>query len=438
MDGFRRLVLAAVVGCLAGCASALFLTLLAHTTALFQSHVWLLYLLPVSGALIAWVYQRYGQQAAAGNNLILEQIHAPHGRGVPLRMLPLVLGATLLTHLGGGSAGREGTAVQMGGSIAGAIARWLRLTPSDTRMLLMAGVSAGFGSVFGTPLAGMIFGMEVLTVGGIRYRALLPCLVAAFVGDWTVQYLQVSHLHYHVLTVPAVTPLLVGQLVLAGVIFAGASVLFSEGTHWVSHITSHYIPQPVWRAVVGGLVVIVVTWGIGNYDYNGLSLPLLQQAFVPNGVVWWGVLVKIALTALTLGFGFKGGEVTPLFVIGAMLGSTLALVFQLPTDFMAALGFIAVFAAAANTPLACIVMAVELFGAGPLLGVAITTLVAYVSSGHRGIYLAQRVMHAKSDDEVLEVVDMPLRELRGIERGRWRSQLARWRHHQRAEDGRGD
>jgi H+/Cl- antiporter ClcA len=183
--------------------------------------------------------------------------------------------------------------------------------------------------------------------------------------------------------------------------------------------------------MVGGLVVIVVTWAIGNYDYNGLSLALLQQAFVPNGVVWWGFLVKIVLTVLTLGFGFKGGEVTPLFVIGAMLGNTLALIFQLPADFMAALGFIAVFAAAANTPLACIVMAVELFGGAPLLGVAITTVVAYASSGHRGIYLAQRVMHAKSDTEDVLATDISLRELRGIEGGRWRAQLLRWRNRQR-------
>ena len=159
---------------------------------------------------------------------------------------------------------------------------------------------------------------------------------------------------------------------------------------------------------------------------------------MPNGVVWWGFLLKIVLTVLTLGFGFKGGEVTPLFVIGAMLGNTLALIFQLPADFMAALGFIAVFAAAANTPLACIVMAVELFGGGPLLGVAITTVVAYASSGHRGIYLAQQVMHAKSDTEDVLATDISLRELRGIEGGRWRAHLARWRHHQRAEDGRGD
>lgn len=420
MAVFRRIALAALVGCLVGGVSALFLTLLAQTTALFHTFLWLLFLLPFIGALIAWVYQRYGQSAAAGNNLILEQIHAPQGHGVPLRMLPLVLGATLLTHLGGGSAGREGTAVQMGGSIAATLARWLRLTPSDTRMLLMAGISAGFGSVFGTPLAGMVFGMEVLTVGGIRYRALIPCLVAALVGDWTVQILQVSHLHYHVFNIPVLTPLLVGQLVVAGLAFAGVSVLFSEGTHWVSHITSHSISQPVWRAVVGGLVVIVVTWGIGNYDYNGLSLPLLQQAFVPNGVVWWGFLLKMMLTVLTLGFGFKGGEVTPLFVIGALLGNTLARVFQLPADFMAALGFIAVFAAAANTPLACIVMAVELFGAGPLVGVVLTTVVAYISSGHRGIYLAQRVMHAKSDDDGLSDTELSLRELRGQNRDRWR------------------
>lgn len=428
---FRQIMCAALVGCLTGCVSAIFLILLAQTTVLFQSHTWLLYLLPVSGALIAWVYQRYGQQVTAGNNLILEQIHAPQGQGVPLRMLPLVLGATLLTHLAGGSAGREGTAVQMGGSIAGAVARWLRLTTSDTRMLLMAGISAGFGSVFGTPLAGMVFGMEVLTVGGIRYRALLPCLVAALVGDWTVQFLQVSHIQYRVMHVPVMTPLLVGQLVLAGFAFAGASVLFSEGMHWLSATTRHYLPQLVWRAVVGGLVVIVVTWAIGNYAYNGLSLPLLQRAFMPNGVVWWGFLLKTVLTVLTLSFGFKGGEVTPLFVIGAMLGNTLALIFALPADFMAALGFVAVFAAAVNTPLACIVMAVELFGAEPLLGVAITTLVAYVSSGHRGIYLAQRVMHPKSDDVVLVVADMPLDTLREHERGRWRSRISRWQSRQR-------
>lgn len=428
MVTMRRIALAALVGFLSGCASAVFLILLGQTTLLFQSHTWLLYILPASGALIAWVYQRFGQRAAGGNNLIFEQIHEPQAQGVPLRMMPLVFGATLLTHLGGGSAGREGTAVQMGGSIAGAIARWLRLTPSDTRMVLMAGVSAGFGSIFGTPLAGMVFGMEVLTVGGIRYRSLIPCLVAAFVGDWTVQLLHVNHLHYHVFNVPAITPVLVIQLVLAGLAFAGASVLFSEGTHWVSHITSRFIPKAVWRAIVGGFVVMAVTWGIGSYDFNGLSLPLLQQAFVPNGVVWWGFLLKIMLTVLTLGFGFKGGEVTPLFVIGATLGSSLALIFQLPADFMAALGFIAVFAAAANTPLASIVMAVELFGGGPLVSIAITTLVAYGASGHRGIYLAQRVMHPKSDEQSLEMHEIPLHELRQREIGFWRSKITHWRN----------
>lgn len=404
--------LACVIGVMAGLASAGFLTALTLVTGMFHTAPWLLYALPLCGASIAWIYQRYGGSAGAGNNLILEHIHTPQTPGVPLRMFPLILGSTLLTHLAGGSAGREGTAVQMGGSIAGWIARVMHADARDTRTYLMAGISAGFGSVFGTPLAGTVFGMEVLAVGGMRYIALIPCLVAACVGDWTVRALGVPHIHYHVAAVPTLTPLLLGKIILAAVLFASASVLFSESTHTIDRLSTRYFANPVLRAFVGGIAIIAMTQLSGTTSYNGLSLPLLQAAFMAGGVPLWGFAFKLAFTAVTIGFGYKGGEVTPLFVIGATLGATLGTLLGVPVDVMAALGFVAVFAAAANTPLACIIMGVELFGGAPLLLIGITTLVAYTVAGHRGIYAAQRIMTHKHDHDTEVAPHTRLRDMR--------------------------
>lgn len=413
-------MLAVVIGVLAGLASAGFLTALTYVTALFGAYPWVLWLLPVIGVGIAWVYQRYGTYASAGNNLILEQIHEPQSPGVPLRMFPLVLVSTLLTHLGGGSAGREGTAVQMGGSIAAALARMLRVDARDTRVLLMSGISAGFGSVFGTPLAGTVFGMEVLAIGGMRYVALIPCLIAACVGDWTVRALGVPHAHYHIAAIPALSPLLLAKIGIAAAAFAAASALFSDITHTIDHYSKKYLPQPLVRVAVGGCVVIALTLLSGTYAYNGLSLPLLQAAFVSGGVPTWGFALKLLFTAVTIGFGYKGGEVTPLFVIGAMLGASLAIVLQVPVDFMAALGFIAVFAAAANTPLACIFMGVELFGSEVMLLCAVCTLLAYTMAGHRGIYTAQRIMTHKHDHDTDIAPHTRLRDMRQTGGGWWR------------------
>lgn len=408
----RLLLIVVLLGFLVGCLNAIFLFLLEWVTDLRGGYPWLLFLLPLAGALIAWGYSRYAQEASKGINLILSQIHQPEGRGVPLRMVPLVLLGTLLTHLFGGSAGREGTAVQIGGGIAGSVARFFRLDSVSTRLLLMAGISAGFGSLFGTPVAGAVFGMEVLALGGMRYAALIPCLLAACVGYWTTLLFPIQHTHYPIIAAPELSPLLVGQVVLAGGVFAAASVLFLELSHWFEQRSHALVAKPVLRTALGGVAIVLVTLGLGSQDYNGLSLPLLQAAFSSEGVPVFAFFFKLFLTALTLGVGFKGGEVTPLFVIGATLGSTLGLLFGLPLDLMAALGFIAVFAAAANTPIACLVMGIEVFGSGPIVLMAIATFVAYTLSGHRGIYAAQRVLTQKSQLTGLAFENQSLHEIR--------------------------
>lgn len=403
------------IGVGAGLASAVFLWELAHVAVLFTRHPALLYALPLAGMLIAWVYQRYGASAAAGNNAIIDQIYAPTGHGVPLRMLPLILTTTLLTHLCGGSAGREGTAVQMGGSIADAWARWRVADAHERRIWLMTGISAGFGSVFGTPLAGAIFAMEVLARGGMRYTALVPCLVGAIIGDWTVRWLGVGHVEYVVPFMPILTPLLAGKLLLAGLLCALVGITFAELLHRIDATTKRTLPQPVWRAALGGVVVIALTSLIGSRDFNGLSLPLLAGAFAFDGVPTWAFAMKLLLTALTLGFGFKGGEVTPLFVIGATFGATLSGLLEVPSAYMAAIGFIAVFAVATNTPLASVFMGIELFGAEMAVPMALVAFVGYAVSGATGIYAHQRLW---SQQHPVPVADADVSRLHEA-RGRW-------------------
>ena len=407
--------LSTLVGVVAGLGSAGFLVALAGVTTLHQTYPWLLAGLPLAGALIAWLYAGYGKPAIGGNNLILERVHEPDAHGVPLRMFPVVLVGTLLTHLCGGSAGREGTAVQMGGSLAGSLGRLMRLSPSETRVLLMAGISAGFGSVFGTPIAGAVFGMEVVLLGVIRYDALLPCLIAALVGDTVVRRLGVPHSHYPV-TAIALTPLLVLQISAAGVLFGWTSAVFAELVHGVTAGAKRLVPHPIVRTSLGGCLLVGLTVVLGPRIYSGLSLPLLAQAFTPLGVPTFAFALKLILTALTLGVGFKGGEVTPLFVIGATLGVTLGRWWGVPTDVMAALGFLAVFAAAANTPLACVLMGVELFGSDLLVPMTIAVVVAYIASGHRGIYAAQRIHTPKFRLDSVDLVGSRLDGVRAAQR----------------------
>lgn len=391
----KWLLLGGVVGVLSGTASAAFLAALEWVTSTRMAHPWLLFLLPAAGVAVAWLYHRFGRGSERGNNLILDQIHRPE-HPVPLRMAPLVFLGTVATHLFGGSAGREGTAVQMGGSLADWVVRLLGLSAADRRILLMSGVSAGFGSVFGTPLAGTVFGMEVLRVGAIRYEALVACLSAAFVGNAVTAAWGIHHSHYAVAAVPALSASVFARVLVAGACFGLAALLFSQLAHGLREVVRGVIPHPLLRPVAGAAVLIALTYGLGTRAYLGLGIPMIARSFTAQPVPPLAFFWKTVFTGVTLGTGFHGGEVTPLFFVGATLGNTLAPLLRLPVDLLAALGFVAVFAGAANTPLSCILMGVELFGAAPLPYVGIACIISYVCSGHRGIYGAQRVETPKS------------------------------------------
>jgi H+/Cl- antiporter ClcA len=312
---------------------------------------------------------------------------------IPLRMTPLVLVGTFLTHLFGGSAGREGTAIQTGASLADQLSKPLRLAPHQRRILLMAGMSAGFGSVFGTPLSGAIFGIEVLALGRLSYDAIVPCILSAFIGDLVVHAWGVHHTHYAVTEVPAMTLGGIACSMLAGAAFGLAAMAFARLTHGIGHFLRSRILYAPLRPVAGGLLVTLTVFAIGTAHtakYLGLGIPTILASFDHKLPVYdWAV--KTLFTAVTLGSGFKGGEVTPLFYIGSTLGNALSHILPLPSSLLAGMGFVAVFAGAANTPIASTLMAVELFGAEAGAYAAIACVFSYLFSGHAGIYSAQRI-----------------------------------------------
>lgn len=401
VDLVRWIPVASFAGVMGGTASAVLLASLTLATSLRETHIWLIFLLAPAGWSVGLLYKYFGRSVEGGNNLILEQIHDPR-EVIPLRMTPLILIGTFISHLFGGSAGREGTAIQTGASLADQLTRPLRMSPTDRRLLLMAGISAGFASVFGTPMAGAVFGIEVLAIGKLSYDAIAPCFMAAFVGDlvtreWANYIPGVHHTIYRVTEVPSLTVPNIFYAGIAGMAFGLIGMAFAKLTHAISHAARRFIARSELQPVAGGLIVTIAVFGIGyahTYRYIGLGIPTISASFVSK-LPAYDFLAKFLFTSITLGTGFKGGEVTPLFFIGSTLGNALARVLPLPSTLLAGMGFVGVFAGAANTPLASTFMAFELFGpeAGAYAGIA--CVVSYLFSGHVGIYNSQRVGKSK-------------------------------------------
>jgi H+/Cl- antiporter ClcA len=401
-------LLGVTVGALCGVASAIFLVLLERATQFREAHEVIVYTLPLAGAIIGLVYERWGTSIEGGNNLIIDTIHDDTPQ-VPLRMAPMILVGTVLTHLFGGSAGREGAAVQMGASLADEIAHRFRVPRETRRQLLSAGIAGGFGSVFGTPIAGIVFGLEVTTIGRIEYDALVPAMLASIVGDFVTRQLGVRHTIYPELAQIDFSLAVFGKLCIVGIAMAGATVAFVECTHRLKRRLSKAVPRLPIRMFLGGLVVVGMWKLVGTSDYLGLGVPTILRSFSDPTLPTFAFAAKLVFTVVTLSAGFLGGEVTPLFFIGATLGSVLGRVLGLPIELGAGVGLAAVFAAGANTPLALSIMAVELCGRAAFPHVFIVAVIAYLLSGHRGIYPAQRLVRRKHGGAPFDR-PVPLRE----------------------------
>lgn len=381
--------LAVIIGVVAGLSSAALLVSLEWATDERLRRPWLLWLLPVAGFGIGHLYHYSAGRAVEGNNLIIDEIHEPDA-GVPRRMAPLIFLSTLTTQLFGGSAGREGTGIQLSVGLSDSLLRPFTLDRELRRLLLITGLAAGFGAMFGVPVAGAIFGLEVLHRGRLRYDALVPALVASFVGDRVVRVLGVDHLDVvRVGPVDLSTSDLV-KLALAGAVFGLVAMVFVRSVHHVQALSARVIGWPPLRPLIGGVLIIGLTLLVADRDYLGLSLPLASSALAGEETAPWVFALKLLFTVVTLGFGFYGGEVTPLMVIGATLGAALAPVLGLPVSLLAACGYVAVLAGAANIPLAGTIMAAEIFGGSIVAPAAIACVVSFVVSSRHSIYRAQR------------------------------------------------
>ncbi|MVX65453.1 chloride channel protein EriC [Clostridium chromiireducens] len=391
---FKWIIISTIVGSLVGSAAAFFLKSLDIATTLRNDNPWLLFLLPIGGALVSFLYSKYGKNSSKGNNLIIDKINTSKDH-IPLRMAPLVFFGTFITHLFGGSAGREGTGVQIGSSIAESIGKLLNLDKTDTKIILMCGISSGFGSVFGTPLAGTIFGLEVAALGTMNYAGLIPCFISAFVGNIMTEVWGIHHTHYSVLQIPDITYSSVLKVVIAAILFGLISKLFSELTHKLKEVFTSGFENASIKSFIGGLIIIAFTYMIGTRDYLGLSIPLINDSFTGH-VNPFAFLLKIIFTSFTLGTGFQGGEVTPLFVIGSTFGNTLSSILNISPSLLAALGLIGVFSGATNAPIASFVLGLEMFGSAGMEFMFMTCAISYLFSGHSGIYTSQKIGISKS------------------------------------------
>ena len=388
----------AVIGAVVGVVGITFHILLEEVTAFRMSHPWILFLLPLGGLVIAGLYHLLRMQNDRGTNLILIAVRV--NEKVSLRLTPLIFISTIITHLLGGSAGREGAAIQIGGSIGSFIGRKIKLDEKDERIITMCGMSAGFAALFGTPVAAVVFSMEVITVGIMHYSAIVPSIIAAITATGISMTCGVTPTSFTLESVPALSPSGVGSVILLGMFCAGVSVLFclameTAGKYYKQIFKNGYI-----RIFVGGCIVVAITLLLGTRDYNGAGMDVIARA-IAGEAEYPAFLWKILLTALTLGAGYKGGEIVPSFFVGATFGCVIGPWIGLPASFAAGTGMAALFCGVTNCPIASVILCVELFGAEGIAYYTLACAVSYMLSGYYGLYSEQKIMYSKMQTEFI-------------------------------------
>lgn len=369
-----------------GIISFVFLKMLGLSSVFREFFPYCIWFLPLSGMLTAFIYKRYGGESSKGNNLIIQS--ANDGVKVPKRLAFLTFIFTLLTHFSGGSAGREGTAVQIGGTLTSNVADKLGFKNEDRKIIIFSGLSAAFGSVFGTPLAGAFFGMEVCCIGQLSVSAVIPCFLSSYLANAVTLLLGATHEAHKISAIPSLDIKSVLVFISASILFGLIGKLFALGVKYLKLLYAKIFKNTVLSALIGSVIVVLLIVLLNLNEYEGLSTWQQTTAFEGNAN-WYDMPVKLILTTLTLGAGFQGGEVTPLFDIGASFGGWYANMFGIEPSFLAAIGLICVFGSAANTPITTIMLGIELFGAEAVPYFVFASLISFIASGKSGIYSAQ-------------------------------------------------
>ena len=393
----KWIIVGVIVGTIGGVIGSLFHIGVQYATQLRQANPWILYLLPVAGLTIAGLY-KLCRVEGKGTNAVIESVH--FGKDVPLLLVPVIFICTVITHLCGGSAGREGAALQIGGGIGYHMGRVMFLGEKDLPLSTLCGMAGVFSALFGTPLAATIFALEVISVGVLYYAGLVPCITASMMGYLVSRLMGVEPTRF-TLTMPEVNPWTMVLVAVLAILCAVVSILFCEGLHWSEHFAAKFLKNSFLRAAVGGVLLIGLTLLFGT-EYNGAGMDIVGLAMAGQAKPWaW--LLKLVFTSITIGCGFKGGEVVPSFFIGATFGCVAAGFLNLPMGFGAAIGLIAVFCGAVNCPIASVILSVELFGATDMLYFAMACAISYLISGYRGLYSSQTILYSKLRAEFINV-----------------------------------
>ncbi len=389
----RWLLLSSLIGLLGGFIGTAFYKAIVYVTIIRMTNPWLIYWLPFAGVVIVFAYHIARLRRDPGTNIVIESIVDAH-HSVPIRMAFLIFGGTVITHLFGGSVGRESAALQIGGCVGSGVGKMLKLDERSQKLITMCGMSALFSAVFGTPVTATVFVIEFISVGIMHYSALVPCLLAAYIARLIAASFGIQAETYLIAETVSFGYVTCLKVLALGAVCAVVGILFCLALHSAAHFLRRYGYNDYIRILGGGMTVMCLTVLVGNYNYNGAGAHIIEEA-IAGHAVWYAFLVKILFTAITLGAGYKGGEIVPSFFIGATMGCVTGPLLGLPASVGAGLGLIGVFCAVVNCPLASIILSVELFGSENLVLFAIVCVVSYMLSGPFSLYSSQRIQYSK-------------------------------------------
>ncbi len=386
-----------VIGVTCGFAGSIFHHLVDHATHLREGNPIILFTLPFTGIVIVFLYKILNFENDKGTNRIITSVRTDER--IPLRMALLILVSTALTHLSGGSSGREGAALQIGGSIGSFFTKLFKTKKYDTHVVIMCGMSALFSAVFGTPLTAAVFSLEVASVGAMHYGALFPCVLSALIAKTIASHFHISATKFTLLSIPSFDYVVLSKIILISFITALLSIVFIFAMHSSSKLFSKYIKNNYLKAFTGGIIVVILTILVNTYDYNGAGMGVITKALEEGIASPFAFILKIIFTAVTLSTGFKGGEIVPTFFIGSTFGVVIAPLFNLEPSFVAGICLIALFCSVVNCPIASLLLSIELFGSEGMIYFAVAVAVSYIISGYFSLYSSQKFVYSKLKSE---------------------------------------